>query len=147
MYDDLLGKPKKKEKKKITDIDRLIVPTGNPKNSIIKALNFKVDEKTPNGHVYPRQDMHDALTKAIKKNLWLVSKIDKNQDPSIVELADIIGRCVGSRIDTDGNIILNINYLKHFKPYRVFDITTASLGIPDKKGVVKGLIIIQLYMV
>ena len=138
MYDDLLGKPKKK-KNKITKITL----TG----STIKALNFKVDERTLNGHIYMRKDMDKALDYIINKsNLWLVSKISKN-DPTIVNPSDIIGRCLSHNIDKDNNILIEISYLKGMHPYSQFDITTASLGMLDKNGIVKDLIIIQLYII
>ena len=148
MYDDLLGKRKKK---KITDLDGVVFPPKNKFNlngGIIKALNYKVDEKTPNGRVYLRKDMDEALTKAIKRNLWLVSKMSKNQDPAMILPQNIVGKCIGYSIDIDDNIFVEINYLKGFTTaYKPFDITTASFGFVDKKGIVKDLVISQLYMI
>jgi len=144
MYDDLLGKPKRK------DLDGVIFPAKNrmSKHTVVKPLNYRVDEKTPNGHVYLRKDMDEALTKAIKRNLWLVSKIDKNQDPAMVIATNIIGQCINHWITKDDSIMVEIKYIKKLKPYNIFDITTASFGLIDKKsGVVTGLVITQLYMI
>jgi hypothetical protein len=152
MYDDLLGKRKKKQeepKKKPADLDGVIFPATRKlkQSGILKALNYKVDEKTPNGHVYLRKEMDEALTKAIKRGLWLVSKMDKNQDPAMVLPQNIVGKCIAHHIDPNDNIMVEIKYLKGFATaYRAFDITTAAFGFIDKKGIVKDLTIAQLFM-
>lgn len=122
MYDDLLG-----EKKSTPHLPKKTFWSG----SAIKTLHYKVDTPTPNGRLYPKDTMEEALDEAIKRNLWLINKVPRL--PEIVEINHIVGKCTGYNINQNNEILLDIKYLKGMSTYANFNVTTVATATVTQK--------------
>lgn len=153
MYDDLLGKRKKKAPcgdypENCTD-HKCNVCFTKPK-TYWKKINFQLDTPTKNGRIYPTHVVRDELNRLIpkknyRKNFFLV--YDTPQDPTTVNLAHVIGIVLDFKI-RGVDVLLEIQYLKGHDAYHQFDIALCCLGDTDDKNIVKSpLTITQVYMI
>ena len=143
MYDDLLGPKKKKSNYNGARHKKLSI-------TYVKKLNFQVDTPTPSGKIYPKHVVEDALNNKLgpnyRNNFFLVAYPPK--DPTVVNLANVIGIIQSFKICPNNDILIEIKYTYGNEVFSQFDITWCALGSIDDKGRVQNpLTITQLYLI
>lgn len=74
------------------------------------SLNFKLDEPTHNGRIYPISEFRDAMDEALVGTLYLYGYEGQRANP---ELKSMIGKVMSYVINADNSVSLNISFINN----------------------------------
>lgn len=113
-------------------------------------LNFKVDEATLNGRIYPKEVLKKAFDEKLSIGNFFVQE---HHSPEYNDLTKVFAEVKDYKITSKSEILVNINLLKtpiaeKFKDGK-FELTTSGVGIfeNDKKTISKVFKVSHLFVV
>lgn len=113
----------------------------------IVPLNFKVDELTKNGRIYPKDTFVEAMNRwmDVKNNALCFNWNGATDKPSLM---DMIGRVNSYDITSDGRVLLTMEFLPNIVDdiFDIADFTIASIGKLDEDKTVTEFRISHAYI-
>jgi len=114
-------------------------------------LNFKADEPTVNGRIYPKEVLKKAFDERLLNGHFFVQKYNSNDFS--VKFENVFAEVKSYEIEPNSEILVDIKLLdtpiaEKFKD-REFELTTSGSGVleDDKKTISEGFIISHLFVV
>jgi len=106
------------------------------KNKIKEVkLNFKLNEATPNGRVYDKNNLLEKLSESIKHNCLMLENTD-NYTSTSVDINKIIGFVDSYYVDKNNNIIFKIVPIDDNKILECVDeCTISAIGKEKNKNI------------
>jgi len=112
-------------------------------------INFKVNEPTTNGRIYPKEILKKAFDERFKHTVFIT---DSNDDGKLdgLDVNKIIGEAKGYKINEKNEILIDVKMYERGKKLFNnvdFNLTTSGLGSLDKKRTIKSDFIFSHFFV
>jgi len=117
-------------------------------------LNYKVDEHTVNGHIYPKEVLIKAFDSRLKNGPFPVIPSSKDINNGFVPVSKYIGLVQSYEIEDDGTVYFEVKPIE--TPFgkmmedmlKVFKLTTVGVGMlkRDKKTISNDYILSALFL-